>query len=167
MHIQVYQTPLAAGLPIPSRAHLTDVGFDLQTAIDFSVGPGDPVRVPTGLVFDLPEKPFYIGGMFGFEGRIPFRIALIIEQRTGNGGRGLIPAATVVDPGYRPDHDDENGLTLLLRNIGRDILEFKRGDRVAQGLFIPMIAPELIGVPGKKVHWKTERGKKRFGDTGR
>lgn len=166
LSIKVFQTPLAEGLPLPARAHSTDIGWDIQTAVDFSVRPGEAVRVPTGLVFDLPEEPIVIGNM-------PHRLGLVIEQRTGNGGRGLFPAATIVDPGYRPDKDDPNGLTLLLRNMnrpgwfGRSALSFKRGDKVVQGIFLLFPGVELASAPASAIRWGTERGAKRFGATGR
>ena len=168
MLINVHQTRLAEGLPLPARAHETDIGFDIPTAVDFSVAPGESVKVPTGLVFDLPEEPLMVGG-------VAYRVALIIEQRTGNGGKGLIPGATVVDPGYRSDREDVNGLTLLLRNVNRPyrwrrskgVLAFKRGDRVVQGLFMlfPVLSLSLAGAG--EIRWDTERGGKRFGATGR
>ena len=166
MIIPIHQTSLAAGLPLPRLAHVgEDVGFDLPTAIDFTVEPGNSVKVPTGLVFDLPTATFRVGGFFGIGG-IPVRIALVIEQRTGNGGRGLFPAATIVDPGYRPDASDENGLTLWLRNVGNDLLNFKRGDKVMQGLFILMAVPRLRLTPLDKIRWTTKRMGMRFGETG-
>lgn len=166
IEIKVFQTSLAKGLPLPSRAHLTDIGWDIQTAVDFSVAPGEAVRVPTGLVFDLPEEPVVIGTM-------PHRIGLVIEQRTGNGGRGLFPAATIVDPGYRSGKDDPSGLTLLLRNVnrprwfGRNTLSFKRGDKVVQGIFLLFPWVELVGSSASDIRWDTARGAKRFGATGR
>jgi dUTPase len=166
MQIRIHQTRLAAGLPLPQRAHASDVGFDLRSAIDFTVDPGKSVQVPTGLIFDLPIREFRLGGFLGFGGA-PFRIALVIEQRTGNGGRGLYPAATIVDPGYRPDPEDEKGLTLLLRNVGTEVLVFARGDAVAQGLFSPIFTPIVLGVAAKRIRWNTDRGPKRFGATGR
>jgi dUTPase len=166
MRIRIHQTKLALGLPLPRRAHPSDVGFDLRSCIDFTVDPGKSVQVPTGLIFDLSTKEFRIGGFFGFGG-LPFRIALVIEQRTGNGGRGLYPAATIVDPGYRSDPEDEKGLTLLLRNVGTETLTFARGDAVAQGLFSPIFTPIVLGVSAKRIRWNTDRGSKRFGATGR
>lgn len=166
VNIKVFQTPLAKGLPLPQRAHSTDIGWDIQTAVDFSVAPGEAVRVPTGLVFDLPEGPIVIGTM-------PHRLGLVIEQRTGNGGRGLFPAATIVDPGYRSDKDDPNGLTLLLRNVNRAswirnrTLSFSRGDKVVQAIFLLFPCVELVDAPASDICWDTERGSKRFGATGR
>jgi dUTPase len=181
MRINVYRTAPAKDLPLPARAHESDIGYDLCSAIDFTVAPGDSIKVPTGLVFNLSEKTFYIGGfrLFGFRlwGGLPFGIALIIKQRTGNGGKGLFPAATEVDPGYRPiiddyiativcDPFDPNGLVLWLRNVGNDTLTFKRGDKVVQGLFELRFKPKLVDAPFKKIKRFTARGAKRFGATG-
>jgi len=164
MKIGVYVTSLAEGLygpqGVPERAHASDVGYDLRTTVGFSLDSGDGIKVPTGLVFDLPTEEFTVGG-------VPCRIAMLIEQRTGNGGRGLIPAATVVDAGYRPDPEDGSGLTLWLRNIGMYTLSFVRGDAVVQARFVFHPVPELVLVGEDQINWSTDRGSKRFGDTGR
>lgn len=162
MRINVFQTKLAEGLPLPARSHETDVGYDLATAIDFSVDRGCVARVPTGLVFDLPLKRRRLG-FFGPS----YRVMLRIEQRTGLGGRGLFPAATVVDPGYRPERNDEEGLVLLLRNVSLERLEFLKGARVAQGVFFLALTPTLCSAPADWIRWVTDRGSKRFGATGR
>lgn len=153
--IKIHGTPITEGIELPNMAHPTeDVGFDIRTAVDFTVEPHRDVKVPTGLIFDLPVH----GGLV--------RVALVIEQRTGNGGKGLIPGATIVDPGYRPDPEDPNGLTLWLRNVSDEKLEFKKGDRIVQGLFVPMLAPALVSVGKEEVNWETKRGGTRFGGTG-
>jgi dUTPase len=161
-----FMTPLAEGIPPPARAHHSDSGYDLRTCIDFTIHPGEVRDVPTGLVFDIPERAFRnkVRGLFGLG---TYVWELKIEQRTGNGGKGLFPAATVVDAGYRPNHDDPNGLTLRLRNVGSDVLTFKRGDAVMQGLFVRNYTPTLRQVPKACIRWNTKRGNKRFGATGR
>lgn len=154
--IKIWQTPLAEGIPLPARAFEgEDAGYDLRTAVDFTVAPGQDVKVPTGLVIDIPISDMLARGF------------VRIEQRTGNGGRGLIPGATVVDAGYRSDPEDEKGLTLWLRNIGTETLTFKKGDAVMQMLFKPVLAPTITAVGKDQINWDTKRGGGRFGSTGR
>ncbi len=169
MQIGVYTTKLVGPNWIPKRVHQTDTGFDLKTAIDFSVKPGCNVKVPTGLVFDLPIEVVMQNG-------IPHQWTLVIEQRTGLAGRGLYPAATIVDAGYRPKPDDENGLTLSLFNVARrpllpwsswNTLSFQRGDKVMQARFVLSPIPNLTYRGHGEVTWNTDRGDKRFGATGR
>jgi dUTPase len=71
--------------------------------------------------------------------------------------------AWIVDSGYRAE--DENGLTLALRNLGQEILHFEVGDRVAQGLFVPVWTPDLIGISEEEID-ETERGGARLGSSG-
>lgn len=143
-------------LNIPEKAHAgEDIGYDLQTAVDFEVKPGQEVLVPTGFIFDLPVHSGH------------FRVEMKIEQRTGNGKKGLFAAAKTVDAGYRPDPNDPNGLVLCLRNVGNKTLKFKRGERVAQGIFAIKYAPNLAEVPKDQINYDTARGQKRLGDTGK
>jgi dUTP pyrophosphatase len=160
MKIKVFQTALAKGLPLPKRAYPSDVGFDLATVADLAVGPGEVAMIPTGLVFDLPTKRFTIGG-------IPHQLALVVEPRTGRGREGLIPAARVVDAGYRSEPNDVNGLTLALRNVGKDLITLQRGDRVAQGLFHLIPIPALVLSDARGINWDTDRKGGRFGSTGK
>lgn len=143
-------------LPLPFRAHVgEDIGYDLCTAVDFIVGPGEQVFVPTGFIFDLPVH----GGNF--------RVEMKIEQRTGTGTKGLFAAAKTVDAGYRPNPNDPEGLVLSLRNVANDEpLVFKRGDRIAQAIFAIKYAPDLVEVPKENIKYDTGRGPKKFGDTG-
>lgn len=158
--IGVYQTSLAKGLPLPSRAHLSDAGYDLQAAISFTIGPGESKRVPTGLVFDIPVEEYVIAGM-------PFRMAILIEPRTSLGEVGLLTAAKIIDSGYRSKPEEEAGLELILRNAGKKELSFDRGKSIAQALFQLVAVPRLVVVKQRQVTWKTDRSNKRFGDTGR
>lgn len=142
-------------LALPEKAHVgEDIGYDLQTAVDFTVKPGQEILVPTGFIFDLPVHSGH------------FRVEMKIEQRTGNGKKGLFAAAKTVDAGYRPDPKDRNGLVLCLRNVGNKTLRFKRGDRVAQAIFAIKYAPNLVEAPKEDLKYDTARGPKRLGDTG-
>lgn len=159
MKIKVWKSPLVAGLELPSRAYLTDGGYDLRTAVDLTVAPGECVDVPTGLFFDLPTKEFRLGG-------VPHRLVMRIDQRTGVASKGLFAAATVVDSGYRPDPKHPEGLVLRLRNVGTETLSYARGDRVAQALFLLVCTPKLEEAPQDKIFWDTDRGPGRFSSTG-
>lgn len=164
MRIGVYQTPLAADLPLPQKAHPTDVGWDIPTAVDFVAEPGVPVKVPTGLVIEMPDKIFTTGYLWR---RKKWVLSYVVKNRTGLGSRGLIAVATEIDSGYRPAKGDNNGLTLCLCNVSREPITCKRGDRVAQIVPVWVNASPWVSIPESQVTWRTLRGAKRFGETGR
>lgn len=142
------------GIGIPARKHAGDAGFDLRTIEAVTVRPGEVGKFPTGLNFNLP----------GHDSRESFHISLWILPRTGlAAGKGLYPMAWIVDAGYRAE--DENGLTLALRNLGQETLTFEVGDRVAQGLFVPVWTPGIVEISAEEID-ETERGSARLGSSG-
>lgn len=144
----------ALGIGLPERRYKGDAGYDLRTIEKVVVEPGYVGKFPTGLNFNLP----------GHDNGGTLHVPLLILPRTGlAAGGGLYPMAWVVDPGYRAD--DENGLTLALRNLGKETLTFEPGDRVAQGLLIPVWTPELLEISADQVD-ETGRGSKRLGSSG-
>lgn len=83
--------------------------------------------------------------------------------------RGLRPWAVLVDPGYRPERDDPNGLVLGLGNEGKEPVEISLGDRVAQAVFSLALGPSSViqEVGINDINFNTNRGSARFGSTGR
>ena len=41
-------------MPLPERAHPGDAGFDLRSAVDIEVEPGERAMVPTGIAVAIP-----------------------------------------------------------------------------------------------------------------
>jgi len=83
----------------------------------------------------------------------------LILPRSGLGCRGLRPGNTpgLIDPDYRGE------IKVCLRNEGEETALLKRGDRIAQLLIIPFLAPgwmECAELPD------TDRGEGGFGSTG-
>ena len=144
----------ALGIGLPARRYPGDAGFDLRTIERVVVETGLVGKFPTGLNWNLP----------GHDSSGVIQVPLIIFPRTGlAAGDGLYPMAWVVDTGYRAE--DENGLTLALRNLGKKTLTFEPGDRVAQGLLVPVWTPELFEMRAEEID-KTERGGRRLGSSG-
>jgi dUTP pyrophosphatase len=100
-------------LEAPSYAHPGDAGADLRTRIDFRIGPGERVLVPTGVAIALPA---------GFVALIHPRSGLATKH-----GLTIVNAPGTVDAGYR----GEIAVTLLNTDAHAS-MEFKRGDRIAQ-----------------------------------
>ncbi|MFD1213191.1 dUTP diphosphatase [Arthrobacter sp. GCM10027362] len=101
------------GLEPPAYAHPGDAGADLRTRIDFRLGPGERILVPTGVSLALP--PGYVA---------------LIHPRSGlatKHGLTIVNAPGTVDAGYR----GEIAVTLL-NTDSSETLTFRRGDRIAQ-----------------------------------
>ena len=103
-----YQTPGAAG-------------FDLAASEDVVVAPHAIALVPTGLVIAVPDD--YFLGVFA-RSSTPLRRGLIVSNGVG-----------VIDADYCGTTDE---IKIQVLNVIGDPVTIRAGDRIAQGLFIPV-----------------------------
>ena len=125
----------------PVRKHENDAGLDLALPADLIIGPRSRAFVNTCVAVELPQ------GTAG-----------IIKSRSGLNKGGVQCEGGVIDEGYR------GTIGLILYNHNDYPFKFRRGDRVAQLLVIPVMYTEVIKVSDLS---ETERGGGGFGSTGR
>jgi dUTP pyrophosphatase len=94
---------------------------------------------------------------------VPPGMAGLVLARSGlahRHGIACVNAPGLVDPNYRGE------LRVILVNLGSDVFDAAPGDRIAQLLVVPCVAPELVVVdelpPGGD-----DRGSNGFGSSGR
>lgn len=101
---------------VPTYAHKDDAGFDFYLPEDFTIKAHEYGKIaPTGLKMSIPS---------GYE--------LQIRPRSGNSVKTTLRIANApgtIDCGYA------NEIGIICDNIGDEDLTFKRGDRIAQGIF--------------------------------
>lgn len=144
---------------MPNWAHDTDVGMDLYTPIDFIVPRSvfmnkttkEGMRVSQVVVGNYILNTEVILG-------IPNGIGGFIKSKSGLNFRNGIIVEGVIDPGYT------GTVKLKLYNLTGTPVEFHRGDKVAQIVFVPFVKPSLEMVESFP---KSERGTGGFGSTGR
>ncbi|MDO8621991.1 MAG: dUTP diphosphatase [bacterium] len=151
MHYQL-STPITVrisridpSLPLPAYQTAGSVAFDLSPRVDATIPPGEVVLLPANLVVEVPKG--YV---------------LLIAGRSSLPKRGLVLANSigVIDQDY---HGPQDELRLQLRNITDAPVTVKRGDRLAQGFFVPVDRAEWQELQLKDVT-ATSRG--GFGSTG-
>lgn len=140
--IYVLKAESCGGLPLPSKAHQWDAGFDLSAADDVAIGPGERAPIATGFIWRIPR---------GYVGRISPRSGLAVKQ-------GIDILAGVVDSGYTGE------VKVVLVNHGEAPLHVKRGDRIAQ-MVITAIHPSGYVTEGMVDY--SERGDNGFGSSGK
>jgi dUTP pyrophosphatase len=129
---------------LPERAHPGDAGYDLRSAVDIEVAPGERAMVPTGLAVAIPD---------GCAGLVLPRSGL--ASRTG---LTLANAPGLIDGGYRGE------LICAVVNLDREhAVRISRGDRIAQ--LVPVAIPELEPAFADELPPST-RGVGGFGSTG-
>ena len=128
---------------LPSKAHETDTGYDLYCVEDTIVQSRLHSIVPVGLqVADIAPGYWYL-----------------ILPRSGLGfKRQLQPHLGVIDSGYR------GSLDVQIYNFSDKDYIFKKGDRVAQIAFYPLINMETSFTDAVT---NTDRGNKGTGSSGK
>ena len=132
-------------VPIPRYETAGSVGFDLAASEDVVVAPGALALVPTGLVIEVPHGHFL--GIFA-RSSTPLRRGLMVANGVG-----------VIDEDYCGPKDE---IKIQVFNFTHAPVTVARGDRIAQGLFLPVT----------RVEWQETGGAPRddsrggFGATG-
>jgi dUTP pyrophosphatase len=149
--IRVRRLPAARDLPLPGPASPGSAGLDLRAALpadapELTIAPGERVRVPTGLVLEIPR---------GWEGQVRPRSGLALSH-----GITLVNAPGTIDSDYRGE------VAVLLVNLGSAPYRLQRGDRIAQLLLARAEPVEWDEVDNLAESGPGDRGDGGFGSTG-
>ena len=131
---------------LPTYGSAQAAGADLRACLDqdVTIAPGETVFLPTGLAMEIP---------LGYAGLVLARSGLASK-------RGLAPAnkVGVIDSDYRGE------ITVALHNHGSQPQTVSHGDRIAQLLIVPVLAPPFEEAEALS---DTDRGTGGFGSTGK
>ena len=119
-------------------------GMDLMANLEQTVKilPGERKIISTGIMVAIPEQ---------YEIQIRPRSGLAAKN-----GISVLNTPGTIDSDYRGE------IKVILINLGKDILEIKKNDRIAQMIVCPIIKVELEEVESLP---NTVRGKGGFGST--
>lgn len=130
---------------LPTRGSTEAAGYDLYAAIPttFMMAPHSTFVIGTGIAMEIPQ---------GYYGAIVPRSGIATK-------RGLRPANTpgTIDSDYRGE------VKIALHNDSDYAQMIEAGERIAQIIILPYIAPELEVVEELD---ETDRGAGGFGSTG-
>jgi dUTP pyrophosphatase len=130
----------------PARTRPGDAAYDLRCVQGFSLWPRERATVPTGVAIALPP---------GVAGLVTPRSGLAARH-----GISLVNSPGLIDPNYRGE------LRIVLVNLGDARFEAHAGDRIAQLLVVPFVAPE-VSVVEELPPSPDDRGESGFGSSGR
>ena len=132
----------------PEYATDGSAAVDLRAALEedeeITLCPGERARIPTGIAIS-PERQ---------------DVVAVIAGRSGHGlkhGVTMANSIGVIDSDYRGE------ISVVLINHGNEPFEVRRGDRIAQMMFMPVLAANFLTVDELD---ETERGAGGFGHTG-
>jgi len=142
-HLRVAIKRIDKGLPLPVYATAGSVGFDLLCRETVEILPRQIALVPGNVIVRIPAGYFL---MLTLRSSTPRRKGLLIPNGVG-----------IIDQDYAGEGDE---LKVQVLNFGDEAVEVKRGERIAQGLFIPVV----------HVQWEeieeVGQGRGGFGSTG-
>ncbi len=133
-------------IPLPDYQTSGSAGIDLPACLDapITIAPGQRRLVPTGIAIQLPSR----------------EVGAFIFARSGLAAKAGIHLANgvgVVDSDYTGE------VMCALVNSGERPFIIQPGDRIAQMLFMPVLAAQLLQVESLQ---ETRRGSGGFGHTG-
>jgi len=112
---------LRPDVALPAYQTAESAGFDLAASQDMTIEPGQVALVPTGLVIEVPRG--HLLGIFA-RSSTPLKRGLMIANGVG-----------VVDPDYSGPEDE---VKIEVVNFTQAPVSVRKGDRLAQGLFLPV-----------------------------
>lgn len=143
LSVQFQRLPSNPDLPLPARATPQAAGYDIRSAIEVVLNPGEIRLISTGLIMELPE---------GMECQVRPRSGLALKY-----GITLPNSPGTIDPDYRGE------VKIIIQNLGSEQVTLIRGERVAQLVFSLFESPEVSEVKELSI---TDRGEDGFGSTG-
>ena len=105
----------------PKRKTKQSVGYDIESAVNVVINPGETKLIPTGIKVYMDENE-WLG--------IYIRSSIAVKY-----GIVLANSVAVIDSDYYNNPDNEGHIMLPIRNVSGMPYTVKKGDRIAQGIF--------------------------------
>ena len=149
MELKVFK--LRHNAKLPKRAHGGDAGMDFYfcrnkgAAKSIPIYPGETVLLPTGIKAEIPKD-----------------YMLEIKNKSSVAAKKqLLVGACVIDSGY------DGEIFINLHNVGKQTHWFSDGDKVAQGVLVPVNLCEIVEVSDpSELNKDSTRGDGALGSTG-
>ena len=107
---------------LPERDSVYTAGYDIYLLEELTIKPGERKKVPTGIksYFDKEEVLLLI-----VRSSMGFKYNIRLCNQVG-----------VIDADYYNNKDNEGHIWLMIQNEGEEEYNFKKGEAIAQGLFM-------------------------------
>jgi len=123
MNVKIKRIDPSVELP---KYHTSEsAGFDIASNQDVAIAPGEVAKIPTGLVIAAPRGHFLL---IAARSSLPLKKGLVMANGIG-----------VIDPDYAGPNDQ---IHIIVHNITSEVVEVKKGERLAQGIFLPIVQAE-------------------------
>lgn len=130
-------------LPLPVYATAGSVGFDLLCREDREILPRQIELIPGNVIVHIPSGYFLL---LTLRSSTPRRKSLLIPNGVG-----------IIDQDYCGEGDE---IKVQVFNFSEEAVQIQKGERIAQGLFIPVMRVEWEEID------EVGQGRGGFGSTG-
>ena len=113
---------------LPSRNSKKAAGYDFYLIEDIEMKPGDIVKIPTGVKSYFEDDE-----------------VLMIFVRSSTGFKyniRMVNQVGIIDADYYNNKDNEGHMYIKLQNEGDKTVSFKKGDHLAQGIFMKYLTTD-------------------------
>jgi dUTP pyrophosphatase len=142
-HLKIAIKRVDKSLPLPLYATNGSVGFDLLCRESVEILPRQIELIPGNVIVRIPAGYFL---MLTLRSSTPRRKSLLIPNGVG-----------IIDQDYCGEGDE---LKVQVLNFSEEAVQVNRGERIAQGLFIPVTRVEWEEID------EVGQGRGGFGSTG-
>lgn len=148
---------------IPSKAHDDDAGYDLRSNEDITLSPMSVTLVHTGVHICMHPK---IKRSMGLD-IVQYHMLADVRSRSGlalKQGLFVLNSPGTIDQSYKGE------ICVIMFNTKQEPYQIKRGDRIAQMVFLYQPITHLISVDKEEfesLDTDSDRGSGGFGSTGR
>ena len=141
--LQIAIKRIDTDLPLPSYATPGSVGFDLFCRVETEIAPRRVELIPSNVIVRIPAGYMLL---LTLRSSSPLRKGLLIPNGVG-----------IIDQDYCGEGDE---LKIQVFNFREEAVTIKRGERIAQGIFIPVTRVSWVEVD------EMGKGRGGFGSTG-
>lgn len=106
---------------LPQRKTISSAGYDIEAAKDMDLLPHKVTIVPTGLKAYMQDDEY-----LGIHIRSGFSIKNALSLINGQG---------IIDADYYDNRENEGHIMIAIYNHSESLVNIKKGDRIAQGIF--------------------------------
>ena len=113
---------------LPSRNSKKAAGYDFYLIEDIEMKPGEIVKIPTGVKSYFEDDE-----------------VLMIFVRSSTGFKyniRMVNQVGIIDADYYNNKDNEGHMYIKLQNEGDKTVSFKKGDHLAQGIFMKYLTTD-------------------------
>ncbi len=121
---------------LPKRATIGSAGYDYESIIDFTLSPGETIKVPLGVKVAMNENEVLFNIVRSSMG-IKYNVRMCNQ-------------VGVIDKDYYNNEDNEGHIWVRLENHGDKDYVVKKGDRICQGIFINFLTVDEEEKTNKK-----------------